>query len=117
MPRRRVSESEMNYHGEEYERDFLQRAIDALPLQKMGLEQYGTMMRYTCKRGTLNSVLIRPENDALHSIWMPAGATNIHSTEDYHGFTLRGVDYFIYRRPQHHVKKVFEYRRLDSISS
>lgn len=105
--RRRMNESEVTFHAEDYEMDFLKKAVSQLPFKKMGLELYNVMMNYTCKRGTMNSVIIRPDNKHLQSIWIPESAKNIHSTEDYQGFTYRGVDYFIYRRPMNHIKKVF----------
>lgn len=109
LMRIKLSESEINFSAEEREIKFLQKAVEVLPLKKMGLEQYGNVMSYVCKRGTLGSVVIQPERDILHSIWIPEGAKNVHSTEDYQGFKYAGVDYFIYRRPRHHIKKVYVY--------
>ena len=107
--RTRLSEAEITFNANEIEIDFLQKAVKALPMKKMGLEQYGNVINYTCKRGTLNSVVIQPESEVVHSIWIPQGASNVHSTEDYQGFRFKGVDYFIYRRPRHHIKKVYVY--------
>lgn len=94
--------------GEE-DPSLLRQAVEVLPLKKMGLEQNYPNLLYHCTYGTFNSIIIRPKNDILHSIWIPKGATNVHSTEEYQGFRFRGVDYFIYRRPEHHIKKYIAY--------
>ncbi|MFP4117764.1 MAG: hypothetical protein ACLFTR_02475 [Candidatus Woesearchaeota archaeon] len=97
------------YNANEEEHTPLREAIKVLPLKKMGLEQEYTNMQFQCSYGTFNSVIIRPEDDVLHSIWIPRGATNVHSTEEYQAFRYKGIDYFIYRRPKNHVKKVIAY--------
>ena len=109
MARHRIKESEINFKGEDRELDFLKKAVKNLPLKKLGLELFNEKRAYTCKRGKLGSVMIQPDHDILHSIWVPEDATNIHSTEDYQAFSLYDVDYFIYRRPRHHIKKIYVY--------
>ncbi len=93
------------FDAPEEKADVLKGAVEVLPLKKMGLEQGYPNMSYRCELGTFDSVVIRPVDDVLHSIWIPKGATNVHSTEEYQGFRFRGKDYFIYRRPKNHIRK------------
>ncbi len=106
------SDDEINdrirFHGNE---EFLKEAISVLPLKKMGLAHTDDDNSILCKQGTFDCIELKPEKQAIHSIWVPRGATNTHSTEDYQGFTYKGKDYFVYRRPDHHVKKIISYDR------
>ncbi len=98
-----------NFYAVDEHLQQLKGAVNVLPLKKMGLEQHHDNMEFACTFGTFNSIIIRPERDVLHSIWIPKGATEVHSTEDYQGFRYKGMDYFIYRRPKNHIRKFIAY--------
>ena len=105
----RFQESEISIDSKHSDEKFVIRAISKLPLQEMGLEQYNEVRKYICKLGRMDCIEVFPEDNVLHSIWIPPNAQKAHSTEEYQAFTIDGVDYFIYRRPKNHVRKVLVY--------